>query len=234
VLETIRPVSHQVEEIRCVFHPVLPLPRGRVRRSRYEADLSAVDRGVRPAVQVQADVGAEIVAEENQDHRVAKPEPIHDMFFEEQVLLDRAGADQAAVVDAPATEQPLHLIGEQVVLSHAVAPGERIAQHLDIVVGRLIGRRLAAAEAVLVVRDYDVEVRAAEAADKICLTVATQFAVGLEKRTHGVGVVAAVTADSKCITVTATTSCRTRTSKLSCRGDWGASTPGLAIAAAVR
>ena len=159
--------------------------------------MPVVDRGVHPAAEVQADVVAEIVAEEDQHHGVAGPEPIDDVFLEEQVLLDRAGADQAQVVDPPAAEPPLDLVGEQVVLSDAVAPDERVAQHVDIVLGRLIDRRLAAAEAVVIVLDHDVEVRAAEAADEVRLAVAAQFAVGLEERAHGIGVVAAVAADSQ-------------------------------------
>ena len=98
--------------------------------------MPVVDRGVHPAAGVQADVVAEIVVEEDQHHGVAGPEPIDDVFLEEQILLDRAGADQAEVVDPPAAEPPLHLVGEQVVLSDAVAPDERIAQHVDIVLGR--------------------------------------------------------------------------------------------------
>ena len=45
--------------------------------------------------------------------------------------------------------------------------------------------------------DHDVEIRAAEAADEVRLAVAAQFAVGLEERAHGVGVVVAVAADSQ-------------------------------------
>ena len=196
-LETIGAVSRQVEEIRRVFHPVLPLPHAWKRRGRYEADLPVVDRGVHPAAGMLADVVAEIVVEEDQHHGVAGPEPIDDVFLEEQILLDRAGADQAEVVDPPAAEPPLHLVGEQVVLSDAVAPDEGVAQHVDIMPGRRFERRLVAAEAVGIVLDHDVEVRAAEAADKVRLAVAAQFAVGLEERAHRVGVVAAVAADSQ-------------------------------------
>ena len=106
-LVAIGAVSHEIEEIRCVFQPVLPLPHGGSGRGRHDADLSVVDRGVDPAAGMQADVVAEIVVEEDQHHGIAGLEPIDDVFLEEQVLLDRAGADQAEVVDPPAAELPL-------------------------------------------------------------------------------------------------------------------------------
>ena len=85
---------------------------------------------------MKADVVAEIVVEKDQHHAVARPEPIDDVLLKEQVLLDGAGADQAEVVDPPAAELPLHLVGEQVVLSDAVTPDERVAQDVNVVLGR--------------------------------------------------------------------------------------------------
>ncbi len=88
---------------------------------------------------MQADVVAEIVIEEDEHHGIAGPQPIDNVFLEDQVLLHGAGADQAEVVDLNAGKLPRHLVGEQVVLADAVAPDKRVAQHIEVMPDRPAG-----------------------------------------------------------------------------------------------